>query len=113
MSIALLDPSDSSYKAALRRLKKSQKASPQVSSATWTPFRAAEKQFMQKYPPPDLSAVLDLAAGDPSRICELADNRWVGNPAAFPITGLRGANAFVVDAVPGAPGHRRFIAPRC
>ncbi|KZV88848.1 hypothetical protein EXIGLDRAFT_678500 [Exidia glandulosa HHB12029] len=101
MSIALLDPNDPGYKAAVRRLKKSQKSFDHAPSSSWTPFRAAEKLYMQKFPPPDLSAVLDLASGEEDRALEMQHSRWKGSPTAFPTRRLYHRNAHVVDNVPG------------
>src|SRR4051794_38517486 len=102
MSIALLDPSDDGYKAALRRLQKSQRANAfKEQDRNWTPFRAAEKRYMAKYPPPDMSGVLDLAAGDLARATELAQSKWKGDPSATATTRLscaNGAVAYTVDA---------------
>ena len=111
MSIALLDPSDEGYKAALRRLKKAQKNVTPAQDRNWTPFRAAEKRYMTKFPPPDTSDVLDLALGDPSRAEELEQSRWKGTAdalAARRVTCAGGARAYTLEALPGLvvlPGY--------
>ncbi|KAG9318878.1 hypothetical protein JVU11DRAFT_985 [Chiua virens] len=59
----------------------------------WSPFRAAEKKYKAKCPPPDLSDVLDLASPflGPSRISE---------------------DAFILPAVPGLVLLPAFISPQ-
>jgi alkylated DNA repair protein alkB family protein 1 len=76
------------------------------------PFRAAEKRYKSRFPPPDLSNVLDLATLDSSRSEEL--RVWNGSSDAvewikLPLkqngnddaNGLRG-QAFIVPRIPGA-----------
>jgi hypothetical protein len=47
----------STYKKEFKKYKKNRHASPE---RDWTPFRAAEKRYKAKFPPPDFSGVLDL-----------------------------------------------------
>ena len=56
---------------------------PEQVGVDWTPFRTAEKRFKVRFPPPDLSDVLDLALLDPSRSDEVLNGRWKGDPAAL------------------------------
>jgi alkylated DNA repair protein alkB family protein 1 len=44
----------------------------------WTPFRTAEKQYKARFPPPDLSNVLDLATLDEARTEEIQRGVWSG-----------------------------------
>ena len=48
--------------------------------AGWTAFRTAEKRFKARFPPPDLSDVLDLALLDTNRSDEVLNGGWKGNP---------------------------------
>ena len=104
---ALLDPTSSEYKKARKQYFKSLRNRHHDDSA-WTPFRAAEKHYKARFPPPDLSNVLDLALLDPAREEEEAAGGWRGS---IGIEGseyrqLEGANsrAFALPHIPGAPG---------
>lgn len=50
------------HKKARRLHYKSTKNRPVAVDQSWSPFRAAEKKYKARFPPPDLSAVLDLAS---------------------------------------------------
>jgi hypothetical protein len=98
----LLDPSSAAYKKARRQFYKATKNRPTVDQ-DWTPFRAAEKRFKARFPPPDLSQVLDLAQLDESRQQELAQGVWQGSASPFEYKRLSGSsNACVIPAIPGA-----------
>lgn len=56
---------------------------PEQLGAGWTPFRIAEKRFKARFPPPDLSDVLDLALVDATRSDEIPNGGWKGSPAAL------------------------------
>ena len=73
------------YKKAKKLYEKSlRNRPPEQVGADWVPFRAAEKRFKARFPPPDLSDVLDLALLDPTRSDEILGGVWKGNPAALP-----------------------------
>ena len=73
------------YKKAKKLYEKSLRNRPaEQVGADWSPFRAAEKRFKARFPPLDLSDVLDLALLDASRSDEISGGAWKGNPAALP-----------------------------
>ena len=75
---------EKAYKKAKKLYEKSLRNRPSYQvGADWTPFRTAEKRFKTRFPPPDLSDVLDLALLDPSRSDEILNGGWKGNPAAL------------------------------
>lgn len=75
---------EKAYKKAKKLYEKSLHSRPPEQLGTdWTPFRAAEKRFKARFPPPDLSDVLDLALLDPGRSDEILNGGWKGNPAAL------------------------------
>ena len=82
---ALPTMDEKAYKKARKLHEKSLRNRPpdQVGGG-WTPFRAAEKRFKARFPPPDLSDVLDLALLDESRAEEIQNGGWKGNPTALP-----------------------------
>ena len=85
----LLDPASAAYKKARRQFYKATKNRPAVEQ-DWTPFRAAEKSFKARFPPPDLSGVLDLAQLDSSRQQEIEQGVWKGSTEPFPYRRLEG-----------------------
>ncbi|KAL5533065.1 hypothetical protein ACEPAF_4841 [Sanghuangporus sanghuang] len=106
----------SSYKKARKQYLKSNRNRPSGSSLDWTPFRAAEKKYMAKFPSPDLSDVLDLALLDECRSDEVAKGRWKGRADAIDAreitlkgyTGCRWRRAYYVPQIPGLvilPGY--------
>ncbi|TRM57550.1 hypothetical protein BD626DRAFT_411772 [Schizophyllum amplum] len=101
---ALYEPTSPEYKKARKQYYKSVRNRPHE-DPNWTPFRAAEKHFKARFPPPDLSNVLDLATLDPSREAEIKTGGWRGNCAIEGIqhTQLKQARsrAFVVPHIPG------------
>ncbi|CAA7271752.1 unnamed protein product [Cyclocybe aegerita] len=78
----MLLPDSPEYKRAQRQHKKATKNRPMTIDQEWTPFRAAEKRFKARFPPPDLSGVLDLACRDKSRVSELDAGGWKGSANA-------------------------------
>ena len=75
---------DNAYKKAKKLYEKSLRNRPSEQvSADRTRFRTAEKKFKTRFPPPDLSDVLDLALLDPARSDEILNGVWKGNPAAL------------------------------
>lgn len=108
---ASLDPSSREYKRARRHHYKTTKNRIQCLDTDWTPFRAAEKKYKARFPPPDLSDVLDLALLDHARSSEVERSGWKGRADAILIKeiGLRDAQAtsararkgFTVTSIPG------------
>ena len=108
MSSSILLPNTPEYKKAQRQYLKATKNRPATIDQEWTPFRAAEKRFKARFPPPDLSSVLDLAAADGSRAQEIIDGHWQGSPTAVESVKMplrndkRRSNAYLIPAIPGA-----------
>ena len=75
----LHDPTSAAYKKAKKRYIKTTRNRPDNPESDWTPFRAAEKKFKARFPPPDLSNVLDLAMLDESRSEEIKLGGWRGS----------------------------------
>ena len=113
----LHDPTSVAYKKARRKHWKSTRNRPDHPEADWTLFRAAEKKYKARFPPPDLSDVLDLALTDPSRAVETARGRWKGRTDAvecreIPLhdsEGGGGRKAYIFPGTPGAP----FVVAVC
>lgn len=102
------------FKKARRQHYKSNKNRPTDSDSLseWTAFRAAEKKYKARFPPPDLSNVLDLAALDEARADEVTKGGWSGRPDAIGCTeiGLKSGQgkAYVFQSHPGLvllPGY--------
>ena len=75
---------DKAYRKAKKLYEKSvRNRPPEQVGADRAPFRAAEKRFKARFPPPDLSDVLDLALLDPTRSDEILNGVWKGSPAAL------------------------------
>lgn len=74
----LHDPTSAAYKRARRRHIKATRNRHQDVEADWTLFRAAEKTYKARFPPPDLADVLDLAALDETRQEETSRGGWCG-----------------------------------
>ncbi|KZT11624.1 uncharacterized protein LAESUDRAFT_784182 [Laetiporus sulphureus 93-53] len=72
------DPASSAYKKARKRYLKSLRNRNDQVEPDWTPFRAAEKRYKARFPPPDLTNVLDLATLDASRTGEISRGGWRG-----------------------------------
>ena len=108
-SSTVLLPDSPAYKKAQRQYLKATKNRPANISGEWTPFRAAEKRFKARFPPPDLSSVLDIACADDQRAREIDDGRWIGSSTAFQTVGLEctsgsreSAKAYTIPQIPGA-----------
>lgn len=106
-SMSPLLPHTSEYKKAQRQYLKATKNRP--INNDWTPFRAAEKRFKSRFPPLDLTDVLDFAAGDDARADEISQGHWKGSPNAIeyksiPLKGERSPNAraYTILQIPGA-----------
>lgn len=74
--------STSAFKKARKQHYKSTKNRPTDCDVDWTAFRIAEKKYKARFPPPDLSNVLDLAVLDQTRARELPKGGWMGRPDA-------------------------------
>jgi hypothetical protein len=93
----LLNPASAAYKKARRHFFNATKHRQKDSDAIWSPFRAAEKRYKARFPPPDLSAALDFATLDPHAF-------WHGSPDAFPFHRIDTPRkeAYVIPRIPGA-----------
>lgn len=105
MPLTLL-PDTPEYKKAQRQYLKATKNRPVNIIQEWTPFRAAEKKFKARFPPLDLSSVLDLALRNDERSPEIENGIWAGSPDAVEciqiLSGTR--NAYIVPQIPGTRG---------
>ncbi|TBU29048.1 hypothetical protein BD311DRAFT_662034 [Dichomitus squalens] len=101
------DPTSAAYKKARRKYLKSTRNRPGHVDAEWTPFRAAEKRYKARFPPPDLSDVLDIASTDHTRAAETSKGRWKGRADAVDCTEIPlrenegGRKAYVFPSTPG------------
>lgn len=103
-------PGGLTYNKAHKHYLKSIRHRQAGSSAQWTPFRASEKKYMAKFPPPDLSDVLDLALLDEERRDEVDKGIWKGAADALEVRELplkgnaeaKRRRAFCVPQVPGS-----------
>lgn len=108
--INVYDTDSKEYKKAKRKHLKSTRGRGDQVESDWTPFRAAEKKFKAKFPPPDLSGVLDLALLDSSRADEVALGGWKGSLDAVEYREVEllsddekgKGRAYVFPQVPGA-----------
>lgn len=110
------DPTSPAYKKARRKHWKSARNRPEHADADWTPFRAAEKKYKARFPPPDLSGVLDLALADPSRATETSRGGWKGRVDAVECREIplhsseeSGKKAYIFPGTRGAP----FVVAIC
>lgn len=115
LSSALHDPSSAAYKKAKRTHLKTTRNRNEHVESEWTPFRVAEKKYKARFPPPDLSNVLDLAVLDESRVDEISGGGWSGkgNVVQYSEIPLRceegssnGRKAYVFPSTPGT----RFVS---
>ncbi|KAI9456642.1 hypothetical protein BJY52DRAFT_1204692 [Lactarius psammicola] len=109
----MLDPTSREYKRARRHHYKTTKNRDGDTDTDWTPFRAAEKKYKARFPPPDLSGALDLASLDASRHADIERTGWKGRPDAVQVKEIdlddarhkpgvaRTRRAFAVVDVPG------------
>ncbi|TFK29883.1 hypothetical protein FA15DRAFT_684190 [Coprinopsis marcescibilis] len=98
----LLDPSSPAYKKARRQFYKATKNRPDTINNDWTPFRAAEKRYKARFPPPDLASLLDLAQYDSQRSNEIADGVWRGSLDSVSHTRLNSkVDAYAIPDIPG------------
>ncbi|KAF8163250.1 hypothetical protein B0H34DRAFT_694678 [Crassisporium funariophilum] len=109
MLSATLLPDTPQYKKAQRQYLKATKNRPKDIDQDWTAFRAVEKRFKARFPPPDLSSVLDLARLNESRIPEIEDGIWAGSSDALDCRGVslrscnsdESATAYAIPQIPG------------
>ncbi|KAI0831750.1 hypothetical protein BC628DRAFT_1349622 [Trametes gibbosa] len=112
------DPTSAAYKRARRNHLKSTRGRPEHGDADWTPFRAAEKKYKARFPPPDLYDVLDHAVADPERLQEVAQGKWKGRADAIPCKDIplqdgegRMRRAYTFPGTPGLVLLPAFISP--
>ncbi|KAF8212331.1 hypothetical protein K438DRAFT_1806362 [Mycena galopus ATCC 62051] len=115
-AIDLHDQTSPAYKKAKRQyLNSTRNRKPDV-ELDWTPFRAAEKRFKARFPPPDLSGVLDLALLDDTRTLEIQAGVWKGSSDALDyreLTSKDSSNikAYTMPRIPGLVLLPRFLSP--
>ncbi|RDB21008.1 Alpha-ketoglutarate-dependent dioxygenase alkB [Hypsizygus marmoreus] len=100
----LHDPTSNEYKKARRLYLKATKNRDPNTDIDWTPFRAAEKKYKARFPPPDLGNVLDLATLDSTREQEINEGVWRGCSDAIEyrqLAGMAHVKAYVVPRIPG------------
>jgi alkylated DNA repair protein alkB family protein 1 len=110
--MTLDDPTSSAYKKARRQHLKSLRARNQDVEQDWTPFRAAEKQYKARFPPPDLSGVLDLVTTESHGLGECGKGGWRGRSDTVAWSEVRlnlseedTRKGFTIPRVPGATAH--------
>ncbi|KZV70655.1 hypothetical protein PENSPDRAFT_651390 [Peniophora sp. CONT] len=109
----LHDPSSAAYKKAHRKYKKSTKHRPDSADTEWTAFRASEKRFKARFPQPDLSDVLDLAADDTERREEVDKGWWKGRSDAVEVTEIAvggGRRGYAFPQIPGLVLLPNFVS---
>ncbi|KAF8654179.1 hypothetical protein AX16_003708 [Volvariella volvacea WC 439] len=110
----LHDPASQEYKKARRQYFKATKNRPPTSELGWNPFRAAEKRYKARFPPPDLSDVLDLALLDPSRADEIDQGVWRGSLESVEYIEAKSCHAspaYLIPCIPGLVLLPGFLAP--
>ncbi|KAG6334374.1 hypothetical protein ID866_4713 [Astraeus odoratus] len=110
MALSSVDPSSAAFKKARRQYLKTTKNrnQDQDPDLTWTPFRAAEKKYKARFPPPDLRSVLDLAGVPTDR---QGDTRSDDVRATRVGTTSSGTDIYTVPAVPGLVLLPSFVSP--
>jgi alkylated DNA repair protein alkB family protein 1 len=103
MPSTTLLPNTPEYKKAQRQYLKATKNRPVNIDQEWTSFRAAEKKFKARFPPLDLSSVLDLALRNDERNPEIKNGTWAGSPDAVECTQILSGSrsAYIVPQIPG------------
>ena len=103
----LLLPNTPEYKKAQRQYLKATKNRPVNIDQEWTPFRTAEKRFKARFPPLDLSSVLDLGRRNETRIPEIENGSWAGSPDAVECIQISSDPqlAYIIPQIPGMPGR--------
>ncbi|KAG1803594.1 uncharacterized protein HD556DRAFT_1227041 [Suillus plorans] len=114
----IYDLSSAAYKKARRQYLKTTKNRNEDLDAEWTPFRAAEKKYKARFPPPDLSHVLDLTsvtydaetlASDRGFYCNGVEIRLLETNES---TSSGVGKAFTVPRVPGLVILPSFVSPQ-
>lgn len=105
--IDLHDPSTKAYKKANRQYQKATKNRASDVENEWTPFRAAEKRYKARFPPPDLGDVLDIAILDPARADEVKQGGWTGSAHSVQYKNVTSSatsrfRAYMIPQIPGA-----------
>ncbi|KAF9053611.1 hypothetical protein BDZ89DRAFT_1056195 [Hymenopellis radicata] len=104
---ALHDSSSAAYKKAQRLHQKTTRNRSNAVESDWTSFRAAEKFYKARFPPPNLQNVLDLATLDDSRSSEIEAGFWLGRAEAVEYSEMPLKNAsdtrkaYAIPAIPG------------
>ncbi|KAJ7098004.1 hypothetical protein B0H15DRAFT_823718 [Mycena belliarum] len=117
MSLDLQDSSSPAFKKAKRQYLKSTRNRNIALESEWTPFRAAEKRFKARFPPPDLCDVLDLALLDDSRASEVQAGGWRGSCDVLdyrqlsPKSTSPNTKAFITPHIPGLVLLPGFLSP--
>jgi len=102
----LNDPSSPAYKKARRQYLKSTRNRDSSAGLDWTPFRAAEKRYKARFPPPDLSDVVDLRALVDAKADEVVRGGWRVRPNVVECKELApkrccSSKIFTVPRIPG------------
>ncbi|PCH38450.1 hypothetical protein WOLCODRAFT_161586 [Wolfiporia cocos MD-104 SS10] len=114
----ILDPTSAAYKKARKKYLNTTRNRDAHVEADWTPFRAAEKRFKARFPPPDLSDVLDVAVSDESRAEEIVKGGWRGRGDAVRCKkielggeGSSSRTAYIFPDTPGLVLLPSFVPP--
>ncbi|OAX39202.1 hypothetical protein K503DRAFT_769734 [Rhizopogon vinicolor AM-OR11-026] len=114
------DPGSAAYKKARRQYLKTTKNRSKDIDAEWTPFRIAEKRYKARFPPPDLSHVLDLAsttwdaemlASGCSLYCNGVEIKPLGQSESTSPCVANVCRAFAVPSIPGLVILPSFVSP--
>lgn len=110
------DASSSAYKKAQRQHLKSTRNRSKDVELCWTPFRAAEKKYKARFPPPDLSHVLDMATLDDARANEIAHGGWRGSADVADYREIKtkmqsNQKAYILPRIPGV--IQSFVSLGC
>jgi hypothetical protein len=111
------DVQSQAYKKARRQFYKTTKNRGSHTDSEWTAFRAAEKKYKTRFPPPDLSNVLDIAVLDHTRKTEVTQGGWTGRPDAIQYTEIDLKNqrgkAYVFRSHPGLVFLPAYLSHGC
>lgn len=116
--VGILQRGSPAYKKAYRNHQRSVRNQPAKDEVSpLTPFRSAEKKFKARFPPPDLSNVLDLALLDPNRGDEINDGVWKGRADAIESQEIRlttnslasSRKAYCVPRIPGKSASALYV----
>jgi alkylated DNA repair protein alkB family protein 1 len=91
-------PDSQAYKKTRRQHLKTTRNRDNTVDSEWTPFRSAEKRYKARFPPPDLSDVLDLGS-DSGALLGRADAVECTEPSPM----VDGKRVCIVPRVPGIP----------